>query len=72
MASMEDNTYMTRAEVAALFGVSVRSVDRYAELGLIRRVRVLRQVRFLRSEMLDLFENPVIQSGDTGQTTKEK
>lgn len=69
MLSMEENTYMTRAEVAALFGVSVRSIDRYAELGMIKRYKVLRQVRFLRSEMLTLLENPVIQSGDTHQTT---
>lgn len=51
-----DNAQLTRAEVAVLLGVTERTVDRYAERGLLTRRRnpITRAVAFDRAEVEDL------------------
>lgn len=53
--------YLTRKQVARAFGISVRSVDRYEELGKIpRRLKVgVRSVRWLEHEV----RNAVLRMG---------
>ena len=51
---MRDNEYMTRQEVAEMLGVSMRTVDRLAAQGTLKKYGIIKQVLFARAQVKGL------------------
>jgi excisionase family DNA binding protein len=58
MQDLPDTQFLKPVEVASLLSVSVKTVFRWCDMGLIESIKLNRSVRVLRDSVVEFLERP--------------